>query len=136
MAKYIKLYFITLVPFFVIDMLWLGLVAKNFYGTYLGYLMAPNPNWLAAVLFYLLFLVGALVFVIIPGLEKHSLKATLLRGALFGLVTYATYDLTNLATVKDWPLVVTVVDLAWGTTVSTLTGALGYLGGRWLGWTE
>ena len=101
MAYYLKLYLATLIAFFAIDMVWLGLVARTFYRKYLGFLMAPNPNWLAAILFYLLFVVGVLVLAVLPGLEAGSLKTTLLRGALFGLVAYATYDLTNLATVKD-----------------------------------
>jgi uncharacterized membrane protein len=116
--KYFKLYLILLAAFFAIDMFWLGLVARSFYQQYLGFLMAPSPNWFVAVIFYLLFIVGILVFVVLPGLESGSLKATLLRAALFGLSTYATYDLTNLATIKDWPVLITVVDLLWGTFLS------------------
>src|SRR3972149_4954028 len=114
MAYYLKLYFVTLIAFFAIDMVWLVLVARTFYRQHLGFLMAPRPNWLAAIIFYVLFIVGILVFVVVPGLEDGSLKTTLLRAALFGLITYATYDLTNLATIKDWPVLITVVDLAWG----------------------
>jgi uncharacterized membrane protein len=132
MAYYLKLYLATLVAFLVIDMLWLGLVARTFYRNYLGFLMAPSPNWLAAIIFYLLFVVGIVVFVVVPGLEASSLKTTLLRAALFGLVAYATYDLTNLATVKDWPLIVTVVDLIWGTVVSVVVSLAGYMAGQWL----
>jgi len=132
MAYYLKLYLATLIAFFAIDMVWLGLVARTFYRKYLGFLMAPNPNWLAAILFYLLFVVGVLVLAVLPGLEAGSLKTTLLRGALFGLVAYATYDLTNLATVKDWPLIVTVVDLIWGTVLSTAVSCAGYFAGKWL----
>jgi uncharacterized membrane protein len=131
-AYYIKLYFATLIAFFVIDMLWLGLVARTFYRKYLGFLMAPSPNWLAAIIFYLLFVVGIVVFAVLPGLETRSLKTTLLRAALFGLIAYATYDLTNLATVKDWPLIVTIVDLIWGTVVSVAVSYAGYLAGKWL----
>jgi len=127
---YIKLYLATLATFFAIDMLWLGLVARTFYRKYLGFLMAPNPNWLAAIIFYLLFIVGILVFVVLPGLESGSLQSTLLRAALFGLITYATYDLTNLATVKDWPVIVTVVDLAWGTVLSTAVRYVSYMAGK------
>jgi uncharacterized membrane protein len=131
-AYYIKLYFATLIAFLVIDMLWLGLVARTFYREYLGFLMAPSPNWLAAIIFYLLFVVGIVVFAVLPGLETSSVKTTLLRAALFGLIAYATYDLTNLATVKDWPLVVTIVDLIWGTVVSVAVSYAGYLAGKWL----
>lgn len=130
---HLKLYLATLAAFFAIDMLWLGLVARTFYRKYLGFLMAPNPNWLAAIIFYLLFIVGILVFVVLPGLESGSLQSTLLRAALFGLITYATYDLTNLATVRDWPVIVTVVDLAWGTVLSTTVSYVSFLAGKWLG---
>jgi uncharacterized membrane protein len=112
MTYYLKLYFATLIAFFAIDMVWLGLVARTFYREHLGFLLAPTTNWIAAVIFYLLFTLGILVFVVLPGLQDNSLKTTLLRAALFGLITYATYDLTNLATVKNWPLLITVVDLA------------------------
>lgn len=122
---FLKLYAIALPVFFAIDMAWLGLVAKNFYNKQLGYLMSSNVNWAAAIIFYLLFIVGLVVFVITPAMQKNSWAHALLFGALFGLIAYATYDLTNLATVKSWPLLVTVVDLAWGAFlaagVSTIT---------------
>jgi uncharacterized membrane protein len=133
MAFNIKLYFITLFAFLVLDMVWLGLIARTFYRKQLDFLLSPNTNWVAAIIFYLLFIIGILVFVVLPGLEDNSLKTTMLRAALFGLVTYATYDLTNLATVKDWPLVVTVVDLAWGTVLSIAVSCIGFLAGKWLG---
>ncbi|NLS76977.1 MAG: DUF2177 family protein [Chloroflexi bacterium] len=132
MVYHLKLYLATLAAFLAIDMVWLGVVARAFYRQHLGYLMAPRANWLAAGLFYLLFIVGILVFVVLPGLEAHSLKATLWRGALFGLVSYATYDLTNLATIKDWPLLVTVVDMVWGAALSAAVSAVGYWAGRCL----
>ncbi len=123
------LYFITLATFFVIDMIWLGLVAKEFYRRHLGPLMSSRVNWAAAFLFYLLFIVGLLAFVIRPSLQANIPLHALLYGALFGLISYATYDLTNQATLRDWPLVVTVVDLIWGTvlggTVSFISTLLG-----------
>ena len=130
MAYYLKLYFSTLAVFFAIDMFWLGLVARTFYRKHLGFLMAPNPNWLAAIIFYLLFIVGILVFVVLPGLESGSLRDTLLRAALFGLITYATYDLTNLATLKDWPIIITVVDMIWGTVLSVMVSYASFVIGR------
>ena len=133
MAFYIKLYFTTLGAFFAIDMVWLGLMARTFYRKQLDFLLSPNTNWVAAIIFYLLFIVGILVFVVLPSLEDNSIKATILRAALFGLVTYATYDLTNLATVKDWPLLITIVDLAWGTVLSIAVSCVGFLAGKWLG---
>lgn len=129
---YIKLYFITFAAFLAIDAVWLALVARTFYRKYLDWLMAANPNWIAALLFYLLFVVGVLVFVVVPGVEEGSLRTTLLRAALFGLIAYATYDLTNLATVKDWPLTVTVVDMLWGTALSVAVGYVGFVAGKWL----
>lgn len=122
---FFKLYLIALPVFFAIDMIWLGLVAKNFYASQIGFLLKPNVNWTAAIIFYLLFIVGLIVFVVSPALEKQSWLHAILFGALFGLITYATYDLTNLATTKDWPLLVTIVDLIWGAflaaSVSTIT---------------
>jgi len=121
---YIKLYGIALAIFFAIDMVWLGLVAKNFYREQLGFLMAENVNWAAAIIFYLLFIAGLVVFVISPALAKGSWVHALALGALFGLITYATYDLTNLATIKNWPLLVTIVDLAWGAALAAAVSAL------------
>ncbi len=133
MAYYLKLYFATLIVFLVIDMIWLGFVARGFYQHHLGFLMAPSPNWFAAILFYLLFVVGILVFVVVPGIQENSLQTTLVRAALFGLITYATYDLTNLATFKDWPLLLTVVDMIWGTVLSVTVSFAGFLIGKWIG---
>ena len=132
MIYYVKLYLAVLIAFFAIDMVWLGLVARGFYRQQLGFLLAPNPNWLAAIVFYLLFIAGILFFVVVPGLEADSLRATLLRAALFGLITYATYDLTNLATIKDWPLLVTVVDMIWGVVLSISVSYVGFWAGKWL----
>ena len=130
LAFYIKLYLVTLAAFFVIDLAWLGLVARSFYSKYLGYLMRPSPNWTAAIIFYLIFILGLVVFVLVPGLQSGALGRTLLVAAFFGLVTYATYDLTNLATVRDWPLLITIVDLAWGMVLSTSVTAVAFLIGR------
>ena len=132
MAYYFKLYLATFIAFFAIDMVWLGFVARTFYRKHLGFLMATSPNWLAALVFYLLFITGILVFVVVPGLETDSLKTTLLRAALFGLVAYATYDLTNLATLKNWPVLITVVDLAWGMVLSVAVSYVSFLAGKWL----
>lgn len=124
------LYFMTLVTFFVIDMIWLGLAAKDFYRRHLGSLMSSRVNWAAAFLFYLLFIVGLLVFVIRPSLQADAPLRALLYGALFGLISYATYDLTNLATLKDWPSIVTVVDLIWGTILGGMVSFISTLLGR------
>jgi uncharacterized membrane protein len=129
----LKYYFLTLVIFLGLDAFWLGLVAPKFYRSQIGHLMADKASLPAALLFYLLF-IGALVyFVVAPGTEM-PMREVFLRGAFFGLVTYATYDLTNLATLRDWPLLVTVVDLIWGTGLTAvasivavwLAGVLGF----------
>ena len=123
---FIKLFLIGLPVFFVIDMVWLVLAAKSFYQEQIGFLMKPNINWLAAVIFYFLFITGLVVFVISPAVEKHSWVHALIFGALYGLISYATYDLTNLATLKDWPFLVTVVDLIWGTVLAASISSLTY----------
>jgi uncharacterized membrane protein len=109
-----------LVVFLAIDMVWLLVISKDLYAKELGYLMAPNVNLISALIFYLIFIVGLVVFVIQPALTSKSIKDLVIKAVLFGLVTYATYDLTNLATIKDWPLLITIIDLIWGMTVSTL----------------
>ena len=124
---FVKLYFIALPVFFAIDMIWLGLVAKDFYRNQIGFLLKENVNWVAAISFYLLFIIGVVFFVVMPALEKGSLMYALLVGAFFGFITYATYDLTNLATTKDWPLLVTLVDLAWGAVLSASVSSVTYL---------
>ncbi len=126
----ILLYIITLAVFFVIDMIWLGVVAKGFYRRHLGSFMSPKVNWISAILFYLLFIVGLLVFVIRPALAVGVPLNALFYGALLGLISYATYDLTNLATLKDWPLIVTVVDLIWGTILGGVVSYVSALIGR------
>ena len=121
-----KLYFIALPVFLAIDMIWLTIISKNFYAKNIGFLMKPDINWIAAILFYLLFIVGLVVFVITPAVEKGSWTLALLLGALFGLITYATYDLTNLATIKDWPVLITIVDLIWGTVLAASVSVITY----------
>lgn len=124
---FVKLYLVALVTFFALDMTWLGLIAKNLYREQIGHLLRPDVNWAAAIIFYLLFIIGLVVFVISPAVQKQSLVQALLLGAFFGLVTYATYDLTNLATAKDWPLFITLVDLVWGAVLSASVSVVTYL---------
>lgn len=113
-SMFAKLYGIALLTFLLIDGLWLGFVARSFYANQLGGLLKPDVNWLAAGIFYAFFIVGLVVFVIAPAVERTSLSFALWYGALFGAIAYATYDLTNLATLKDWPVLVTLVDIVWG----------------------
>lgn len=124
---YPKLFAIAFLVFLGIDMIWLTLVAKNFYAQQIGYLMTKTPNLLAALIFYLLFVAGLVFFVIMPAIAKGSWQYVLLSGAFFGLVTYATYDLTNLATVANWPILITIVDLIWGTSLSATVSIVTYL---------
>ena len=130
---WLKLYLLTVPVFFVIDMIWLGIVARGFYKEQLQALLSPTVNWPAAFVFYGLYIAGILFFAVRPGLEAGSLGRACLYGALFGFITYATYDLTNLATLRDWPVLVTVVDITWGTVLGTLVSGGSYLIGTWLG---
>ncbi len=125
------IFFIAFVIFFIIDILWLGLFAKNMYQSQIGFILAKKPNWYAAFIFYILYIVFLMIFAIMPALQKSSFNDAMLYGALYGFITYATYDLTNLATLKNWPLKVTLIDISWGTllgfSVSTLTYLIGSL---------
>lgn len=123
---FMRLFLIALPVFFIIDIIWLVLVARKFYQTQIGFLMKPEINWTAAIIFYLLFIAGLVLFVIAPAVEKQSWVHALIYGALFGLITYATYDLTNLATLKDWPVLVTIVDLIWGTVLAASISLITY----------
>ncbi|KAA0259724.1 DUF2177 family protein [Chloroflexi bacterium CFX2] len=126
----LKLYLITLTAFLGIDALWLGVVAPSFYRSQIGFLMADTPNLPAAGAFYLIFILGMVTFVVEPGLRVEPLSHTVMRGGLFGLVAYATYDLTNLATLEGWSLLVTVVDMAWGTVLSGLAALVSVWAGK------
>jgi len=123
----LKTFLTAFAVFLGIDMLWLTVIAQKFYKSQIGHLMADKARIIPAAIFYLLF-VGAMVyFVIVPALEHQNLTRLILSAAIFGLVTYATYDLTNMATLRDWPLLVTVVDLAWGTFLSLAVSLITYL---------
>ena len=129
---FIKFYVIAFVVFFLIDMLWLGVIAKNLYQKELGHLMAPQFKLVPALLFYLLYIGGLVFFAIIPSFESESVKNAILYGALFGLVSYATYDLTNLATLKGWPVKIVIYDLLWGTFISATTAGISlWVGSYW-----
>lgn len=124
---FIKRYLVALVVFFIIDMIWLGLVAKKLYQDELGYIMSEKPNWTAAVIFYLIFITGLVFFVLNPAIERDSLTYALFVGMFFGFITYATYDLTNLATLKNWPIKITLIDLAWGTSLGGAVSSIAFL---------
>ncbi len=126
------MYGIALAAFLVIDMIWIGLIARNFYRNRLGHLLAASPNLTAAVIFYLMFVAGLVFFAVRPGVIKNNLTEGLLKSALFGLMTYGTYDLTSLALIENWPLSVTLVDMVWGVMVSMGVGYISIQSGRYL----
>jgi uncharacterized membrane protein len=129
--RLLGVYLLTLVTFLAIDAVWLGLIAKDMYRREIGHLLAPNIRWGAALTFYVIYIVGLLILVVLPRQGSPLLTVAAL-GALFGLVAYATYDLTNLATLTRWPLSVTLADLAWGAFVTGVTAAAGRGYARWL----
>jgi len=123
---FFKLYLIALPVFFIIDMIYLGFIAKSFIRSQIGFIMKTNLNWFAAILFYLLFIAGLVIFVLTPAVEKRNWLNALYLGALFGMFTYSTYDLTNWATLKDWPLLLTVTDIIWGIVLSSSVSMISY----------
>jgi uncharacterized membrane protein len=125
-GKLILAYLLTAVVFFAIDLTWLGVIAKNLYRKYLGGFLSDTVNWTAAFIFYALFIVGIFIFSILPAIEKNSFSHAVIMGGLFGFFTYATYDLTNLATLKNWPLAIVYIDIIWGTILTGLVAAAGY----------
>ncbi|MDD3572801.1 MAG: DUF2177 family protein [Eubacteriales bacterium] len=117
-------YLVTTGIFLLIDAAWLGLIAPKLYKANIGHLMAEKPNFLAAGVFYLIYIAALLFFVIDPALVKASVWQAVWTGAFLGLAMYATYDLTNLATLKEWPLKITAIDLAWGTFITAATSGI------------
>jgi uncharacterized membrane protein len=132
-GQYIKLFLLTAAVFFAIDLVWIGGIAARFYERNIGSLLASDVRWGAAVLFYLIYITGLLVFSVLPGLAAGSLVRTVALGAFLGFFAYATFDLTCLALFKDFPVKVVVVDMIWGTCLSAAVTAAGYGIGRWLG---
>jgi uncharacterized membrane protein len=130
MLRPVVLYVGTLTAFLIIDLLWLGVVARSFYADQMGSLLRADVRWGAAFLFYLIYVGGILVLAVAPALEQGSLQRAALQGALLGLVAYAAYDLTNLATLEGFPTRVAWVDLAWGTALTASVAAVGYWIGR------
>jgi uncharacterized membrane protein len=125
-------YLLTLIVFLMVDMLWLGIIAKNMYQKFLGGFITDKVNWTPALIFYLIYVVGISIFAIYPAVNKGSASNAILMGALFGIFTYATYDLTNLATMKDWPLNIVFIDILWGAFLSALVSFSGFHIVKWL----
>jgi uncharacterized membrane protein len=131
--RFVGLYALTVLGFLVIDFVWLTVVAQSFYQKHLGSLLRDDPIVAAAAVFYLLYLVGVLVFVVLPALEAESFVRAVALGALFGLIAYATFDLTCYALFQGFPVIVVAVDLVWGAVLTASVSAIGYAAGRWLG---
>ncbi len=129
---YVKLYLLTVPIFFLVDLVWLGYVAKSFYHRHLSFILSPEVNWWAAITFYLIYIVGILFFAVVPALEKASLMRALVWGGLYGFFTYATYDLTNMALIKGWPLKIVIVDILWGVMLCATVAMSSYGVGRLL----
>lgn len=126
MLKYLAVYVVVAVTMLVLDMVWLRGIATTWYEEGLRHLLAPQPDLWAAGAFYLLYPLGLVIFGVVPH-EESTLLRTLGMGALFGFFAYATYDLSNLATLRDWPLHVSLMDMAWGTLASGLSVGAGKL---------
>lgn len=129
---YFKLYVLTVPVFFAVDLIWLGFIAKKFYRNHLGFILSPDVNWSAAIVFYAIYILGILIFAVIPATEQRSLGKALLFGSLYGFFTYATYDLTNMATIKNWPLKVVVVDILWGVFLCSMVASISFFMAKWL----
>ena len=124
---YLKLFSVSLLTFLILDAIWLGFVARNFYAKHLALYLTENVIWLSAIIFYIIFNIGLLVFVILPSIEKNSYSVLIIYSLLYGIVTFATYDLTNYATIKNWPLIVTIVDICWGMFVAFASSSTAFL---------
>lgn len=125
--KNLLLYGITTIIFFAIDMVWLGVVARNLYKQKLGFILSPEVNWAAAIIFYLIYIGGILFFAVLPASKEMSWQTALLNGALLGGMCYATYDLTNMATIAKWPLEIVVIDIVWGMVLTGSVATLSYI---------
>ncbi len=132
MRSVLTAYVTTAVCFFALDLVWLGTMVNSFYKPRMAGLLLDKPNLAVAGLFYALYVVGMLIFAVMPALRGGSWTQALWSGALFGFFAYATYDMTNLATVRGFSPVVAVVDLAWGTVATGVAAALGTAGAAWM----
>tara|TARA_Y100001936_G_C15977069_1_gene614376 strand:- start:293 stop:694 length:402 start_codon:yes stop_codon:yes gene_type:complete len=124
--KYLISYLSTGIFLLVIDYIWLGIVTKDYFSKQLAHLMADEVNMSIAAIFYVLYPIAVMVFVIFPALEKGSWSHAAIYGAFLGFIVYMTYDVTNAATLKDWPHQMSFIDVAWGTFVTSATALVGY----------
>ena len=128
---YIRLFLASFVTFLLLDAIWLGLIAKTFYAKNLALYLTNNVIWSSALIFYVVFNIGLLVFVVLPSIEKNSYTTLVIYSLLYGLVTFATYDLTNLATIKDWPLIVSIVDMFYGMFVALASSSAAFYANKY-----
>jgi len=126
MIRAFAAYLATLVAFLALDFIWLGYIAGNFYRSELGPLLLERPNLIASALFYALYAVGIVIFAVSPAWQSQSWTSALSYGALFGLFAYATYDMTNYATLRGFPLKIALLDMAWGMVVTGISAAFAY----------
>jgi len=126
-VTYVIAYVTTTLAFFALDLIWLGLIAKTFYRDQLGSLMADKINFPIATGFYAVYTIGIVIFAVVPALKLQDWQHAMLYGALFGFFAYATYDLTNMATLRDWPVKMSLADMAWGTVLTSSTATIGFL---------
>ncbi len=125
--KIIYTFAAMIATFLALDLLWLGVIAKKIYSDQIGFLMRQSTNWPAATLFYIFFIIGVIIFCVLPAVEKDSLNHAILYGALFGFFTYMTYELTNYAVIKDWPLAIVPIDIVWGVILTSIVSTVGFL---------
>jgi uncharacterized membrane protein len=129
---FLKLYLLTIPIFFLLDLIWLGYIAKGFYRQNLAFILSPEVNWPAAIVFYMIYIVGILFFAVAPAIERSSITRALIWGVSYGFFTYATYDLTNMALIKDWPLKIVVVDILWGMVLCGIVAMLSFVIAKWI----
>jgi uncharacterized membrane protein len=127
-------YFISLFVFLLLDAIWLGFIARDFFAQQMGPLLREDPNFAVAAIFYAVFVIGIIYFAIVPGLKERSVWIAVVNGAFLGLLAYGTYDITNLAVLKGYTATVAMVDITWGTLLCGFTAGAGYHAARWLGW--
>jgi len=127
----LKLFLVSFITFLFLDAIWLGLIARGFYSKHLSLYLTDNVIWPSAFIFYIIFNIGLLIFVILPSIEKNSYSTLLIYSILYGLVTFATYDLTNHATIKDWPLIVSIVDMSYGMFVALVSSSAAFYANKY-----
>jgi uncharacterized membrane protein len=132
MQKLIPSYLASMIFMFVLDLIWLSQLAQPIYNRGIGHLMAATPNLLYAALFYCVFVFGLMCYAVKPNVQSRGIKSTFLSGAMFGFFIYASYDLTNLALLKDWPLGMSIIDITWGTLLSGTSASAGKIVYDWL----